>query len=213
MKYATIRSMTWGIKVRESNQLTMHGNWFPKDPVTLKPDVVKCFTSILGAEHTTEAYLKTESSAICYDFGYGQLRLTPKWQRSTKYEALYDFYVYAEHDIDPFLREKLTEATSSHDDYMVSCVLMYLITHCGIFALSDDNTFLGSVPKNIINIHMWWVERMFIERIPAERILLALTRDIFIRTEKEYIVFRDNIRDLPLEWLNETYAVTSHASF
>jgi hypothetical protein len=184
------------------------------DPAALKESVLNCFNTVFGPDFVSEENLNrplNSRNIYSYDFGYGDLFFRPVFNRVAPYEMLHDWYVYAPANVTTETRELLYQNSTTYDDYMLSCIFISAIKTG--YSIRVKPIVNGFILAPVIQAHMWWVERMFIELVPVDKILFALTRDVVIHTEKEYESFRDDIRDFPVAWLNETYALTIHTSY
>lgn len=196
----------------EDEQLALR-NRMLSDETALKASVVTCFSNIFGSGMVSEDNLNrplTRQDVYFYSFGHGHLVFRPLFIRNTLYKIFYDWYFYAEASVSQETRDALFRDCETYDEYMTACIFLSIIKSGYSVRVSTNTGFLLKV---VVEAQMWWVEKMFQERIPVNSILFALTRDVIIHTDEEYLKFRDDVKDIPSSWLQEIYPTTIHASY
>lgn len=178
-----------------------------KDPVLLKQSVINCFSSIFDEDFVSHEKLNEKSPySFFYSFTGGQITFyADSHNHRSLYNELYALYQYAERIVEPATRTALKKKSSSYDNYMMQCVLIYFI-----FSQHLSSTI---VKKRVDNPNMWWVEKMFVDDVPVNDIMFAATLGTAHLTEKDYEDFTSNIRTMPKEWLHYMYPADGKKSF
>lgn len=183
-----------------------------------KKECLTIFEEISGREEKfTARELREHVSSptlFYYLFDGGHLKVSSTGKNKTLLRNFYDLYEAAENNVTLETRVALRKVYVSHKNYMKACLLIHLIS---TQVLSNDpyreklshgmHSFFPVTYLDVsqVKMNMLWIEKMFIDQVEAEKVLLAATRQLRIQSEEEYVDVRNNINSLPAEWLTEFY--------
>lgn len=200
--------------VTEERSENIMRNKMIDDPTALRTSVINCFTTVFGPGFTAEENINRPihaNNTYSYDFGYGNLFFRPIFSRNDLYKILHDWYIYAAANVTDKNRQLLYKTSPTYDDYMTACIFIAAVKNG--YSIKMKTGPKGFILASTINTRMWWVEKMFVERIPVDLIFFALTRDVVISTETEYEKLRTELTTIPLEWLDKMYSPTTLISY
>lgn len=169
------------------------------DPYLLKESVVACFTTIFGPDFTSINKLGDYPPyKFFYSFPGGQIEFYQgRSGDNTLYGALLHLYSTAESSVMLETKLALKEKSLDYNSYMTACLYLTFIDREIIYSRHKN----GETP----NPDMWWVERMFLDDVPVDTIMLAATLGTDELTEHGYESFLSNVKEIPGEWLHEMY--------
>lgn len=183
-----------------------------------KKECLTVFREIIGLEEDfTDKHLRQRvSSSVLFYFVFngGHATIYTPNRNKTLLRNFYDLYESAEEHVTPETRETLKRVYISHKNYMKACILIACIRN-GLLSTEPfaeevvdgirHLIFVRHLNRDSVNRNIHWLERMFTDQIPAERIFLAATRDFTLTTEEEYLSFINTINNYPVEWVQELY--------